>query len=265
VLAACADQHSRTQHHVYELPGPGQSSYQLSGSAPVSSLRQEPVPIASLAKVMTAYLVLLQSPLGADGGRLSVTVSHADVRDTAVRARRGESIVPVARGEALTEREALAAVLLPSANNIAVMLARRAAGSVTAFVQRMNRMAQTLGMRHTVYTDPSGLDADTRSTAADQLVLANYAMRNPDFAALVALSSYKLPVVGIVQSTDELLGFHGFVGIKTGSDDAAGGCFMFRTHHASGDLTGVVLGRRGPDLIAAALVAAVKLDDAARR
>jgi len=168
----------------------------------------------------------------------------------------------VARGEALTEQQALAAILLPSANNIAVMLARAAAGSVPAFVARMNDLAHTLGMRHTVYTDPSGFDAGTRSTAADQLVLANHAMRNSEFAALVAMPGYRLPVAGVVQSTNELLGFKGFVGIKTGSDDAAGGCFMFRTHHASGDLTGVLLGRRGPDLLAAALVAAAKLDDA---
>jgi D-alanyl-D-alanine carboxypeptidase (penicillin-binding protein 5/6) len=114
-----------------------------------------------------------------------------------------------------------------------------------------------------VDTDPSGLDPATRSTAADQLLLANQAMRNSDFAALVALRTFRLPTAGVISTTDELLGFHGFVGIKTGSDDAAGACFMVRTHRAGGDLTGVVLGRRGPDLIAAALVAALRLADAA--
>jgi D-alanyl-D-alanine carboxypeptidase len=49
---------------------------------------------------------------------------------------------------------------------------------------------------------------------------------------------------------DSLLGKDGFISIKTGSDDAAGGCFMFRMHRAGGYLTGVVLGRRGHDVIA---------------
>ena len=68
--------------------------------------------------------------------------------------------------------------------------------------------------------------------------------------------SAELPVAGTVHNTDSLLGKDGFVGIKTGSDDAAGGCFMFRVERPDGDLTGVVLGRRGHNLIDAGLSAA---------
>ncbi len=148
--------------------------------------------------------------------------------DALRRADDDESVVAVAAGEVLTERQALAALLLPSANNVAILLARRVAGSVPAFVARMNATARLFGMRDTRYTDPSGLDPGTVSTAADQLILAGVAMRNPTFAALVRLRGYRLPVAGTVHNTDTLLGTHGFVGIKTGSDDAAGGCFMFR-------------------------------------
>lgn len=247
------------RHRVYGPPGPGQTSYQIVGRHAVSSSGQQPVPIASLAKVMTAYLVLRDHPLDGGNGSLDLTVTDADVADTARRAGRDESIVRVAAGETLTERQALAALLLPSANNIAVMLARAAAGSPAAFVARMNDAAQALGLRHTIYTDPSGFDEGTRSTAADQLVLAHHAMRLPEFAALVALRSYDLPVAGPVHNTDTLLGRDGFVGIKTGSDDAAGGCFMFRAHRSGGDITGVVLGRSGHDLVAAGLDAAREL------
>jgi D-alanyl-D-alanine carboxypeptidase (penicillin-binding protein 5/6) len=117
-------------------------------------------------------------------------------------------------------------------------------------------------MRHTIYTDPSGFDEGTRSTAADQLVLAQQAMRLTEFAALVALPRYELPVAGTIHNTDTLLGQDGFVGIKTGSDDAAGGCFMFRAHRSGGDITGVVLGRPGHDLVAAGLDAARELVEA---
>jgi len=245
---------SHAEHRVYGPAGPGQTSYRLAGHGVVSSAAQTPVPIASLAKVMTAYLVLRDHPLG--DGELDVPVTDADVADTARRAGQDESVVEVAAGETLTERQALAALLLPSANNVAAMMAKRMDGSEAAFVARMNDMAHALGLRHTIYTDPSGFDEGTRSTAADQLVLANRAMQLPEFAELVALRSFELPVAGTVHNTDKLLGTDGFVGIKTGSDDAAGGCFMFRVHRGGGDLTGVVLGRRGHDLIAAGLNAA---------
>src|ERR671935_155941 len=139
---------------------------------------------------------------------------------------------------------------------VAALLAGAVAGSQRAFVARMNDMAHALGMQHTTYTDPSGFDENTRSTADDQLILAQRAMRLPEFASLVALRTAELPVAGTVHNTDTLLGHDGFVGIKTGSDDAAGGCFMFRVQRRGGDLTGVVLGRRGHDLIAAGLNAA---------
>jgi D-alanyl-D-alanine carboxypeptidase (penicillin-binding protein 5/6) len=247
---------SHAEHRVYGPTGPGQTSYQLAGHGVVSSAGQTPVPIASLAKVMTAYLVLRDHPLGDGDGDLDVPVTDADVADTARRAGQDESVVEVAAGETLTERQALAALLLPSANNVAAMLARRLDGSEAAFVARMNDMAHSLGLRHTTYTDPSGFDEGTRSTAADQLILANRAMQLSEFAELVALRSVELPVAGTVHNTDKLLGRDGFVGIKTGSDDAAGGCFMFRAHRSGGDLTGVVLGRQGHDLIAAGLNAA---------
>jgi D-alanyl-D-alanine carboxypeptidase (penicillin-binding protein 5/6) len=244
---------SVTGSHRMSGPPEPQTSYQMGAGAVVSSLGQQPVPIASLAKVMTAYLVLR------DPHEVTVTVTDDDVADTERRVRRDESIVHVAAGETLTERQALIAILLPSANNVAAMLARASAGSQDAFVARMNDMAQALGMRHTIYTDPSGFDEGTRSTADDQLILAQRAMQVPEFASLVALRSGVLPVAGAVHNTDSLLGTDGFVGIKTGSDDAAGGCFMFRVRRAGGDLTGVVLGRRGHNLIAAGLNAAQDL------
>jgi serine-type D-Ala-D-Ala carboxypeptidase (penicillin-binding protein 5/6) len=244
-------------------PVHGQAAYALGARVTEASPDQRAAPIASLAKVMTAYLVLQAAPLIGDGFRLTVT--SRDVADTATRQSRDESIVRVERGEVLTERQALAAVLLPSANNVAIMLARRIAGTVDAFVQKMNRTARQLGMYATTYTDPSGYDEGTRSTAADQLVLAQVAMRNKVFAELVGAPRYDLPVVGTVHNTDTLLGKHGFVGIKTGSDDAAGGCFMFRTRRTLNGaqivLTGVVLGQPGRNLIMTGQYAAQQLAD----
>ena len=168
-------------------------------------------------------------------------------------------------GERLTERQALAALFLPSANNIAIMLARKVGGSVAKFVGRMNRTARSVGMTHTVYTDPSGFDRHTRSTPRDQLGLARTAMKLNTLRKLVGLRSYRIPVAGRILNTDTLLGHDGFVGIKTGSMDASGGCFMFLTHRRIGgrrvNLYGVVMGQQGSDLVQAALQAARNLAD----
>jgi serine-type D-Ala-D-Ala carboxypeptidase (penicillin-binding protein 5/6) len=226
---------------------------------------QDPVPIASVAKLMTAYVVLRRHPLDVGEAGPTYRLTADDVRDTALRRSRQESVVPVAVGERLTELQALQAVLVPSANNVAVALARWTDGSVRLFVQDMNRTAHELGMTRTTYTDPSGFEASTVSTAADQVRLVEAAMRDPVLAAIVGSPSVRLPVAGVVRNTDTLLGVDGFVGVKTGSHDEAGGCFAFRAiREVDGRrtvVTGVVLGQRGSDLIAAALGAARRLVD----
>ncbi len=246
-------------------PVHGEGAYVIGAGMMRAGPAQRPVPIASVAKVMTALLVLRAAPLRPREPGFSMQISTADVGDTAARKQNDESVLTVESGEVLTERQALAALLLPSANNIAIMLARRTAGSVAAFVARMNDEAHALGMRNTHYTDPSGLSATTTSTAADQLRLAIVAMRNPTLRGVVRMPRYPMPVVGHVTNTDTLLGSHGFVGIKTGSDDAAGGCFMFRSDRSVAGhrvvITGVVLGQDGHNLITAGLYAGLQLAD----
>jgi D-alanyl-D-alanine carboxypeptidase (penicillin-binding protein 5/6) len=165
----------------------------------------------------------------------------------------------------LTEWQALEALMLPSANNIAAVLARWDAGSADRFVVRMNAAARSLGMTHTRYTDPSGYDDATVSTAADQVRIVDRAMRLPVFARIVATPSATLPVAGTVHNTNRLLGYDGFVGVKTGSTDAAGGCFAFRAIRwidgKRTTITGVVLGQPGHDQVAAGLAAAAAMVD----
>jgi D-alanyl-D-alanine carboxypeptidase (penicillin-binding protein 5/6) len=207
--------------------------------------------------------VLSHLPLDHDAGGPKIVVSDEDVVDTEQRRREDQSIVGVRAGERLSERQALMALLLPSANNVAIMLARKVSGSTDAFVEEMNRAAHHLGMAETTYTDPSGFDEGTVSTATDQLKLARVAAADATLAAMMATRSYHLPVAGTVRNTDTLLGTQGFVGMKTGSDDAAGGCFMFHSRRVidghTVDLIGVVLGQQGQNLITAGLYAARQL------
>jgi D-alanyl-D-alanine carboxypeptidase (penicillin-binding protein 5/6) len=241
-------------------PAYGQAAVRLGRSRIQAGPNQHAAPIASVAKVMTAYLVLRDRPLrpGQDGPAIEVT--DADAADTDRRRREQESVVSIAAGEQLTELQALQALLLPSANNIAAVLARWDGGSVRRFVARMNATARSLGMTHTRYTDPSGYDDATVSTASDQVRIVERAMRQPVFASIVGTPSATLPVAGTVHNTNALLGHDGFVGVKTGSDAAAGGCFAFRAiRRVDGTrttITGVVLGQPGDDRIAAGLAAA---------
>jgi D-alanyl-D-alanine carboxypeptidase (penicillin-binding protein 5/6) len=246
-------------------PADGQAAVQIGRSQIQAGPNQHAAPIASVAKVMTAYLVLRDHPLRPGEAGPSITLTDADVADTDRRAGQRESVVPVAAGEQLTERQALQALLLPSANNIAAVLARWDAGSEDRFVARMNAAARSLGMADTRYTDPSGYDDATVSTAADQVRIVVRAMREPVFASIVATRSATLPVAGTVHNTNTLLGENGFVGVKTGSDDAAGGCFAFRAiirmRGKRTSITGVVLGQPGRDQIAAGLAAAAAMVD----
>ncbi|MFL5829191.1 MAG: D-alanyl-D-alanine carboxypeptidase family protein [Solirubrobacteraceae bacterium] len=243
----------------------GQGAYVLGEGRPAVSPHQQVVPIASVAKVMTAYLVLKHYPLHASDSGPLFEVGQDDVVDTETRRREGQSVVDVRAGEQLTERAALMAILLPSANNIAELVAREVSGSVPSFVAEMNHTAHVLGMSHTTYTDPSGYDDGTVSTPLDQLRLAQLVAKDETLADMMATRSYWLPVAGQVTNTDTLLGHDGFVGMKTGSDEAAGGCLMFRavwpTESGNVTLIGVVLGQRGGNLITAALESAEQLAD----
>ena len=253
---------------VLAWPREGEAAIAVQGVGALgSSGAQTPVPIASVAKVMTAYLTLLEHPLGVSKQGFELTITHADVEEQGRRVALGESTVPVRTGERLSERQALEALLLPSANNIAALLAVHDAGSQGSFVARMNAMARKLGMLSTIYTDPSGFDEGTVSTAADQLKMARAAMSLPALAAIVQKPSARLPVVGSVVNYNGLVGTSGYVGIKTGSDHAAGGCLMFakRVTVAGRRLMvlGVVLGQRTGSLIDAALASSERLGNSA--
>jgi D-alanyl-D-alanine carboxypeptidase (penicillin-binding protein 5/6) len=200
-----------------------------------------PAPIASVAKVMTAYVILHDHPLTADGSGPDIEVRPAEAAAYPSQARDGDSLVPVAAGERLTERQALTALLLPSADNMAWILARWDAGSQAAFAARMNAAARRLGMTGTSYTDPSGLDSSTVSTAADQVRLGMAAMRVPALAAIAAEPMAVVPVAGVVRNTNTLLGQDGIAGLKTGSTQAAGGCVLLAAwHQANGHETLIV-------------------------
>jgi serine-type D-Ala-D-Ala carboxypeptidase (penicillin-binding protein 5/6) len=185
---------------------------------------EHPVPVASLTKTMTAYIVLTDHPLSATGDGPSLTMTAADVADWGNDVVTDQSNVEVALGEVLTERQLLEGLLVHSANNFADTLAVWDAGSVAAFVTKMNATAQRLGMTQSRFVDPSGFAAQSESTPADLLKVIRLDMAFPAFAQAVAMPSVTLPVAGTVLSATPLEGLPGIVGVKSGFTMAAGGC-----------------------------------------
>lgn len=206
-------------------PRDGQSAVELEGRGSLGVRgEQRPVPIASLTKVMTAYVILTGHPLrpGEQGPRIEVDRQAA--HEVGVG---GESTVPVRAGERYTERQLLELLLVPSGNNIARLLARWDSGSQEAFVTKMQRTARELGMDRTTYTGASGIEATTTSTAVDQLRLARRVMKNPVFRDIVADRAVTVPGTGPVSNTNTLLGTSGVIGLKTGSSTPAGGNLLW--------------------------------------
>ena len=231
-------------------PAQGQADIEVEGvgelgsSGPVNT----PAPIASVTKTMTAYQVLLDHPLGpADDGPM-ITISQA-LFDASRSTDDDESGIELRVGEQLTLRQALEGMLLPSAGNMARLLAAWDAGSVQAFVGRMNVRARALGMDRTSYADPAGIDPNSKSTAADQIKLGEKVLDNQTLARIVDTTAARVPVAGTVVNTNHLLGVDGDVGIKTGSTSEAGGCLLFAVRTSANGvpvtLVGAVLGQPG--------------------
>jgi D-alanyl-D-alanine carboxypeptidase len=206
-------------------PADGQAALDVQGIGTFgSSGEQKPVPIASVAKVMTAYLILREHPLksGEDGPKILIDQTAEDQSDAGQ-----ESTVDVTKGDRITEREAVESILIASANNVARLLARWDAGSEKAFVQKMNDAAKDLGMKNSTYTDPSGLNNTTVSTAVDQVKLARAAMQQPVFREVAAMMSYVDYKGTKHDNWNRLVGSNDVTGIKTGTTTSALGNLVF--------------------------------------
>ncbi len=174
---------------------------------------QERLPMASITKLMTVLVTLEHARLDDP-----VTIS-GDVEAV------GESSIYLVRGERLTVRELVEAALIQSANDAAVALAEHVGhGSVPAFVRMMNAKARALGLVHTHFANPDGLDAPGHfSSAADLTKLARVAMRSPVVRSIVRRREASISGGRTLHTWNDLLAtFPGLIGVKTGHTGNAG-------------------------------------------
>jgi len=194
-------------------------------------------PMASTTKIMTAVLAIDTLPLDR-----MVTVSP---RAAAV----GEQSLGLKAGNRLTVEQLLYGALVHSANDAAYALGEACAGTMQAFVSKMNDKAKELGLSNTHYVNPEGLDAAGHFTSAcDLAALARVAMRSPEFRKVVGTVDYSLTLPGAsapftFRNVNKLLGKVDWVtGIKTGSTSGAGFCLVASGSIGGRSLVSVVMG-----------------------
>jgi len=192
-----------------------------------SSGNEQAIPAASVAKVMTALVILEDKPLKKNDPGPTITISDTDVQSYNTDFANKESTARVQADEQISELQLLQGMLIPSANNFAETLARWDTGSIDAFVTKMNTRATALHLTHTKFADTSGANPGTVSTPSDLMSLGMTAMKQEVFAQVVGMASADLPVAGTVYNVDGVLGQSGIVGIKTGSGLNTGANFLF--------------------------------------
>jgi D-alanyl-D-alanine carboxypeptidase (penicillin-binding protein 5/6) len=180
------------------------------------------LPIASLTKIMTALIVVDETRPG----------EKARVTKAALRYS-GSGVGVLPKGKKVPVDGLLAGLLLPSGNDAAIALADHVSGNEQRFVRTMNRRARRLGLTCTHFASAHGLEKANRSCAADLAAMARLAMKERRIRRLVGRKQVatRFPIKGgrlYVNSTNPLLrmGYRGTIGLKTGSTDEAGHCFV---------------------------------------
>ncbi|WP_053365222.1 D-alanyl-D-alanine carboxypeptidase family protein [Bacillus sp. FJAT-27245] len=211
-----------------------------------------PFPAASMTKLMTAYLILEKIQAGKFGWNDGVKISESAVGSEGVS-------LPVKLGDTLTVRDLFMAMEIASANNAAVALAEKAAGTEAEFTAWMNQKARDIGLsEHTQFINATGLanrnGQESMMTAADVAALATRLIEDyPEILAISSLLEYRLQYDGLVILTTNAMlsnpdfAFKGVDGLKTGFTDAAGYCFAGTAKVGRKRLISVVMGTDGKE------------------
>jgi D-alanyl-D-alanine carboxypeptidase (penicillin-binding protein 5/6) len=201
------------------------------GDALASFNADQPRPVASLTKLMTARVVL-------DAGQLDRTATVP-----ALQMADHESQAGLEAGDHVSRGELLEAMLVASAGDAARTLAVDVAGDENSFVEMMNDEAAAAGLDTTHYANPDGLDDPTQhSSAADVARLARDLMDDPVFRQIVAARSTTIDGTELSTTNDLLGAYPGADGIKTGRTDEAGWCIAASATRDGHSVVAVVLG-----------------------
>jgi D-alanyl-D-alanine carboxypeptidase (penicillin-binding protein 5/6) len=204
-------------------------------------------PMASITKVMTAFLVIRAGDLDRTITVPAAVVSYVRKYDA--------SNAGLRPGDRLTARQLLYGLLLPSGADAAYTLAQAYGPGIGAFVRKMNATAKLMGMTRTHFSNFDGLPWPTPyanySTAANLLTLGRTVMRSAAFRSIVDQRSYRITVGSghhayLWRNLNPLLAHYpGAIGIKPGYTGAAGQCLLFEATRNGHSVIGVTLDSPG--------------------
>ena len=217
------------------------------------------LPMASIAKVVTALVVLDEKPIGLGETGPVVSLTATDFQSYLDYDKAGARSVAVFADEQWTELELLQALLLASSNNHADTLARWAFGSVDAYVVAANAWLADNHLTGTAVVDATGLHEASAGTATDLAHLAGLAATDPIVSAMLASPASVLANRRGVENTTSFLPEEGITGISRSYTDAAGVCFLFTAEVSDGasrySFSGAFIGEPTYDALTADLTA----------
>ncbi len=232
LTATSLDNHSSFINELGDInwPAEGLAAIGFDNGRIISSTADQEVivPTASLTKLMTVLAVLEKHPLTLNEAGPLIAVTEADEALYRNYVAQDGSVVPVQAGVSLTQLQAIQAILMASANNVADMLAVWAYGSMENYHEAAKSLAESYGMKNTNFGgDASGLSPLTTSTPHDLVLLAQHAYKHPVIAEITVAPTAELPVAGLIYNLNYLASDELVTGIKIGLTDEAGGCFIF--------------------------------------
>lgn len=200
-------------------PAEGGAAVSVGGIGTVAST-DESMPIASIAKVVTALLVLDRMPLAPGESGPDFRMSSSDRDDYWAARDNGESALDVPVGGSLTQYEMLEGMLIGSANNYAQRLADELWPTDAVFADAARGWLDTHGITGIRIVEPTGLDDRNQAAPEALLPLAAAALANPVIAEIVDMPAVELPGAGLVENSNQLIATDpAVIGLKTGSLD----------------------------------------------
>lgn len=224
----------------------------------------DPLPMASISKIITSLVVLQAKPLATGSTGPTITITTADANLVAKYVALDGETKPMTVGATISQLDMMRVALVASANNYAEALADWAYGSEAAFVSAAQKWLSVNGLSETTLVEPTGIDPRNVGTASDLVQIGKLALANPVIASIVSTQSVTLPGVGSFDNTNTLLGQDGVDGIKTGTLNGESNLLFSARYRYGGHsvtVVGAVIGgvdHKAVDASVSALLSSVK-------
>ena len=207
----------------------------------------DPVPIASITKVLTTLVVLEKAPLKPGEQGDSITLTQKDVDYYQKYIGIGGTVTNVVAGESMTQYQVLQTMLLASSNNMSDTIVEHYFGSVDEYLKQANIYLKENDLQNTKIADATGFSPESVSTPSDVLTFSQLALQNPVIKEIAAQKSANVPVAGEILNYNPLINEPNVTGLKPGFTDEAGATLVFSAdvpleNGETKSVIGVVLG-----------------------